>query len=396
MKVSNLYIICLLFILFLSLSPVVYAISNPLSVPNNKYGIHIIDENDLNNAASLVNSAGGDWGYVTIVITKNDRNIEKWQNIFNRMGKLHLIPIIRLATKLSNDVWEKPLLSEAAVWSDFLNNLKWATKNRYVVIFNEPNHSKEWGGTINPVEYTQILSSYSATLKKRSADFYILPAGFDASAPNGSSTMDEQKYLRLMISAKSDIFNDIDGWTSHSYPNPGFRGKVTDKGRATLENYKWELQILNGFGINNDYPIFITETGWAHQENNLIKNQYYLAEKIADFITLAAERVWNDSRIAAVTPFILNYQSYPFLQFSWQKTNSNEFYPQYYAYQAISKIAGQPELEIAVPEVKGIITEPSITAPVEKHDDVHSSIANLFTKPLIFLAKFLKPLFSLI
>ena len=41
-----------------------YAIVDPLAVPNNKYGIHILTDSkqDAEGAAGLVNSSGGDWG----------------------------------------------------------------------------------------------------------------------------------------------------------------------------------------------------------------------------------------------------------------------------------------------------------------------------------------------
>src|SRR3989338_6631395 len=90
----------------------VFAITDPLEVPNNKYGIHIIDENDLENAATLVNSSKGSWGYVTMVIREDDRDLHKWQSIFDRMKVFKLIPIIRLATKLSGSMWVVPKDSE--------------------------------------------------------------------------------------------------------------------------------------------------------------------------------------------------------------------------------------------------------------------------------------------
>src|SRR3989338_9559678 len=96
------------------------AVYNPLSVSNNKYGIHIIDENDLENASFLVNSSGGDWGYVTLVIPENERKIDKWQNIFKRLNKLHLIPLVRIATSLKDDFWLKPKNEDVLIWADFL------------------------------------------------------------------------------------------------------------------------------------------------------------------------------------------------------------------------------------------------------------------------------------
>ena len=71
-----------LFMLFLFARPAA-AISNPLAVPNNRYGIHIADPNDIPDVAPLVNSSGGDWGYVTLVIPKTDQNSEAWQKKFN-------------------------------------------------------------------------------------------------------------------------------------------------------------------------------------------------------------------------------------------------------------------------------------------------------------------------
>src|SRR3990167_3647177 len=101
-----------LFLIVLSLFVIsassVHAFYDPMSRKNNKYGIHIIDENDLTSASALVNSTGGDWGYVTLVIPENERKWEKWQSAFSEMRRLHLIPIIRLATRLEGDTWAMP------------------------------------------------------------------------------------------------------------------------------------------------------------------------------------------------------------------------------------------------------------------------------------------------
>ena len=106
------FIVCLFFI---SAIPV-FAIYDPLIVPNNKYGIHIIDENDLLSASFLVNSSGGDWGYVTLVIAENDRKEEKWKEAFRQMRNLHLIPVIRIASTLSADTWTEPGMEEIDNW----------------------------------------------------------------------------------------------------------------------------------------------------------------------------------------------------------------------------------------------------------------------------------------
>jgi sugar phosphate isomerase/epimerase len=122
------------------------------SLPNNKYGIHLAqpEEADIKGASELVNSSGGKWGYVTLVIQDNDRNREKWQGVFEKLREAHLIPIIRIATHPEGASWKKPTVEEAKGWADFLNSLEWVVKDRYVILFNEPNHGAEWGGEANP------------------------------------------------------------------------------------------------------------------------------------------------------------------------------------------------------------------------------------------------------
>lgn len=361
------------------------AIYDPLSVPNNKFGIHIIDENDLVQAAHLLNSSGGDWGYITMVIPESERIISKWSAVFENLSKYHLIPIIRIATKVEGSYWKAPETEEINNWIEFLNGLPWPVKNRYVIIFNEPNHAKEWGGKLDPENYSEILYSYSVRLKEKSDDFYILPAGLDASAPNSRNTMDEKEFIGKMILNRKNIFDYIDGWTSHSYPNPDFTGKVTDFGRGTLSNYKWEIGFLKSLGINKYLPVFITETGWPHNMDIKENYNYLSPDEVAQNMILASDNVWNDDSIVAVSPFLLNYQSYPFANFSWRKLNSEDFYPQYDAYRSVAKVNGNPILNKSLPTVtpqlsiefvKGINTINSVNSK----NNIFSSIWSFFMK----------------
>ena len=309
--------------------PPIYAISDPLSVPNNKYGIHVAELTDLKDAANLVNANGGDWGHVTLVIQDGDRNVGKWQEVFNSMRRLHLIPIIRLATHPEGDVWKIPQKEDAGRWADFLNTLLWPTANRYVVLFNEPNHSKEWGRSINPEEYADVALEYANKLKEKSPDFFLLPAGFDMSASSDGEALEASEFVRRMYQAKPEFFSVIDGWTSHSYPNPGFSSSPYATGKGTIASFQWELQFLQSIGITKNLPVFITETGW-------------LTRAMGNNLVLAASGIWTDPRIVAITPFLLNYQGYPFDTFSWKKLNSQEFYPHYELYQKLIKIKGEP------------------------------------------------------
>ncbi len=313
---------------------------DPEIVPNNKFGVHIMDANDLYDAKNLVNTSGGDWGYVTLVVQQGDRNHEKWQQIFDQMRRLHLIPIIRIASRPIDDTWDKPALGDIDGWVSFLDSLNWVIKNRYVVIGNEPNHAKEWGGELNPEEYAQYLKAFSDKLKIASTDFFILPAGLDASATKTKITMEESAYLDRMFQKEPDLFSNIDGWTSHSYPNPAFSGNPQAEGKGTVRSFQWELEYLKKLGVTKELPVFITETGWVHREENE-RSKLLDPNVLGDNYQEAFANAWNDNSIIAVTPFILNYQEAPFNMFSWKKKDGS-FYDFYNKVAALPKTKGEP------------------------------------------------------
>jgi hypothetical protein len=333
----------------------VYAISDPTAVPNNKFGIHVAtaDDQDITDAATLVNSSGGKWGYITIAIQENDRDVGKWQNVFNKMRKLHLIPIVRLATEPEGANWRRPTVEQAAGWAEFLNNLNWVIKNRYVVLFNEPNHASEWGGEADPEGYGDVAYAFASALKKKNPNFFIMLAGFDQAAPLAPPRyFEEGNFLSRMHAhledKKKDLFALIDGWSSHSYPNPGFSGSPDDEGKGTVRGYEWELEFLSELGISKKLPIFITETGWDRKGN-------VSESDVAKYYKTAYQSVWlPDKRVVAVNPFILNYQGSPFLGFSLRKLGSNEFYEAYQTIVRIPKVVGEPQ-QVSKFEIVGFL-----------------------------------------
>lgn len=333
---KRLFIFVMFFWLIFSSSTSVFA---TVPTENNKFGIHLAQPHleDLDKAAQLVNS-NGDWGYVTLVMQEDDRKKEKWQEIFDRMRRLHLIPIVRLATKPEGASWRRPNKDDAEEWANFLDSLNWVVKDRYIVLFNEPNHGSEWGGQVDSQSFAEVMESFASTLKKRSPDFFIMMAGMDASAPNsGSELEEEQTFLTAAFQIlKPETFQSLfDGWASHSYPNPGFAGSPYGSGKGTVRTYQWEKQVLQRLGISKNLPVFITETGWSDLGVS--------RTTIARYFQQAYEDVWlPDSSVVAVTPFVLDYQANPFLSFSWKLYQSNDYYPQFFTVQSMQKIKGTP------------------------------------------------------
>lgn len=337
-------------------SKTVHAIVDPLVVPNNKFGIHIIQPtpDESSPAAELVN-ANGDWGYITVLMEQKDKRKDKWQQFFNDLRRRHLIPIVRLATEPEGKTWKRPNPDDADSWADFLNSLNWPTKNRYVIIFNEPNQAHEWGGVVDAKSYALVLDKLILALKKRSEDFFILNGGFDASAPQQLPTyQDEINFLQEMKQAVPDIFEKLDGWVSHSYPNPEFSGSPDALGRGTVRTYVWELQQLRNLGVVKNLPVFITETGWKHAEGLRYDPSLPSAETVSQYYQNAFAGAWNSSRIVAVTPFLLSYQETPFDHFSFKKIVGEkqnirilgaeypDYYPQYQILMDLAKVSGSP------------------------------------------------------
>lgn len=317
-------------------------VSVPAVAPNNIFGIHLAQphNDEIDKAAELVNGKSGKWGYITLVIQENDRDKDKWQNIFNRLREKQLIPIIRLATQPEGENWRRPEVKDADQWVKFLDSLNWVVKDRYIVLFNEPNHGNEWGGEVDEKSFYQVSLAFAKALKEKNKDFFVMLAGFDASAPSWRPGMEDEAVFLRRLAAEDQTLNTIfayvDGWASHSYPNPGFSGSPYDYGRGTIRTYEWELAFLKSLGVDKELPVFITETGWKRGQRS--------EESVAENFREAFEDVWSqDSRVKAATPFILDYQAPPFLDFSWKKYQSSDYYYQYYVVQSLPKVKGEPD-----------------------------------------------------
>jgi len=334
-------------ILFLvALSPQAYAKYDPLSVANNKIGIHILFPEELSTAAELVNSSGGDWGYVTIPIQAGDKDLQKWQNFMNSAKDLHIIPIIRLATEgdyFDKSTWRKPNFEEVMDFANFLDSLEWPVKNRYVIVFNEVNRADEWNGEANPGEYAQILSYAKDIFNSKNEDFFIINSGMDNAASTEDGTYSQYDYFELMNEAVPGIFDKIDGFSSHAYPNPAFAQPPSINTSQSISSFNYELEAINQIS-EKQLPVFITETGW---------DQSISSDKVVgEYFREALSSVWNDEKIVAITPFLLNSGPGPFEKFSMLKADGSKNNV-FTSIQSLKKNSGKPQLNNnkTIPEI---------------------------------------------
>ncbi len=90
--------------------------------------------------------------------------------------------------------------------------------------------------------------------------------------------MDNLVYIKEMIDSNPDIVNKIDGFSSHSYPNPAFSQPPSATKSVGTATYKYEYDLLNQ-NSDKKIPAFITETGWISDNLNedLVASYYKIA-----------------------------------------------------------------------------------------------------------------------
>lgn len=246
--------------------------------------------------------------------------------------RLHLIPILRIASFPVDDHWMAPNEYDLVDFANFLEELPWPVKNRYIIVYNEPNHDSEWGGFVYPEEYAKVLDRAIEIFHQENPDYFVISAGMDASAPSSDTSLDEYSYFRLMNAAVPGIFKKVDGFSSHAYGNPAFTSSPNIYSPVSVASYRFEERYLEKLGADK-LPVFITEAGW---KINLIGDQYSNKFYLQSF-----NNIWNDSNIVAITPFILNAQEGAFRDFSFLD-NSGNWKTFAREIMNISKVKGQP------------------------------------------------------
>lgn len=336
------FLILIAFLLLFSKSAPIYATQDPRLFHNNKVGVNSLSpDSEAQEISSMVNNKG-DWGYVVITIKSSERNIGRWQNVFNLFAKYHLIPIVRIATIFDEKtgVWQKPTQNDAEEWAEFLDKLYFPTQNRYVQIYNEVNHAKEWGGLANGAEYAKELDKTIRALKAKGENFFVLASPLDLSVANTESSIDAGDFFLAMETGVGGIFNKLDGWASHSYPNPDFSANPLKEGRLGIRGYQWELSTISKYISGKNLPIFITETGWRRSADvNGLSEQ-----EVANNYKIAYEQVWTDPNLIVVAPFVFSYPESLFFPFSFKNTDSS-FFKYHETVSELSKINGIPPRE---------------------------------------------------
>ncbi len=155
----------------------------------------------------------------------------------------------------------------------------------YIVIWNEPNLSSEWGmRPVSAADYVALLQASYGPIKAANPDMLVLAGALAPTLePAGSAQgLDDLLYLQQMYQALGATADSestttrqlpgahrslrvpnrpYDAWAMHSYgrtapPEQAPAPSVINFRRAELEH---DLMVRYGDG---DLPVFITEAGW--------------------------------------------------------------------------------------------------------------------------------------
>lgn len=304
LECKKLSVLVLVILVFLSLTEKVKAVDSRV------LGIHILRPEEITQAQDLLLDQDQEkWRYITIPLSLEDlQKKADWQKFFWQAKSAKLIPIVRLVTRFENGSWQIPNRKQITDQIAFLSDLEWPTPERHIIVLNEVNHAPEFAGQIDPAAYAKILEFTSDWAHSEVKNYQVLPAAMDLAASNTASTMEAFLYLEKMYASNPEIFDKIDYWNSHSYPNPGFTASPTRSDKGSLRGFEYELNFVKQ-KTGRDLQVFITETGW--RDTSLTSN------RLDAYYEYAMQNIWSDARVKAVTPFILQGAPGPFASFSF-------------------------------------------------------------------------------
>lgn len=318
--------VCLVLVFLLAVSVTASQAKTP------SLGIHILRPDEISQVKELFSADHWDSSqqiFVTIPYSLEDtERTKEWQTFFDTAAQQNIVPIVRLTTRFENDAWQVPTRKDVVTLLESLDSYRWSQPERHVIVFNEVNHAKEWGGTVAPRSYADILAFTLDWAHTQQHTYVVLPAALDLSAPQSTVSWDAYAYWQVVYREYPEVFDKLDGWNSHSYPNPAFSASPYRTGRTSLQGFKQELAWITQW-TDKELPVYITETGWeTNRSTSRVLSQYY---------SYALQHIWNDDRIAAVTPFLLKGDPGPFSGFSFL-TGDNVPTIQYVAFQNAMRV----------------------------------------------------------
>lgn len=309
-------------------------------------------------ASDLVNANGGDWGYITVVWTiedRQDRNAEyNLQMFLDRCFEFHLQPIIRLATKFegkkletlpgekptrpneqgAEGSWARPDWDEPAKWRAYFETGTWPSRQAWIVVGNEPNLGREWGGAVDSADYARYLDHFLDVFQGASR-FDVVAGALDISNTTALPVMqDAFEFLDGMEAAVPGIFERLPAWASNPY-------KQLNRGRSVRFTHRaYEAELDH---IGREMPVLITEAGHLDTGDD---------DEIARFYQEAFTDWMADPKVIAATPLFWHPDRNDFWMFELDKRGAFlHKSPTYELMRRLPRVAGSPQFGVTMGNV---------------------------------------------
>ena len=325
-------------------------------IPNNIVGLNVARLHQpiyIWATSDTVNANGGDWGYITVVWTIDDREARNaeynLQQFLDRCFEHHVQPIVRVATKFSRSTkpgnqppgsqgadgsWSRPDWDEPRRWLEYFEKATWPSRHAWIIVGNEPNLGREWGDEVDAAGYARYLSHFLDVFKG-SPRFDVVSGALDISNSTQLPVMqDALEFLDAMGEAVPGIFARLPAWASNPY-------RVTSGGPgARYTHLAYEAEFDR---IGREMPVLITEAGHLETGDE---------QEIARFYAEAFRDWMADPKVVAATPLFWHPDRNDFWMF--EIDNKNRFVyksPTYELLRKLPRVAGSPEYVVTVGNV---------------------------------------------
>ena len=327
-------------------------------IPNNIVGLNVARLHQplyIWAASDLVNANGGDWGYLTVVWTMQDREAPmaeyNLQLFLDRCFEFHVQPIVRVATKFeakreptvpgqpvvkpnpqgAEGTWMRPDWDEPQKWRDFFERGRWPTRHAWIIVGNEPNLGREWGGEVDATGYARYLDHFLDVFAD-APRFDVVSGALDISNTTALPVMqDALEFLDAMGEAVPGLFARLPAWASNPYSVPG----QGPSARYTHRAYEAELDR-----IGREMPVLITEAGHLQTGDE---------QEIARFYAEAFRDWMADPKVVAATPLFWHPDRNDFWMFELDKRGAFvRKSPTYELLRRLPRVAGSPEYAVTI------------------------------------------------
>jgi len=168
-----------------------------------------------------------------------------------------------------------------------------------IQVWNEPNLSREWGGTgVEPiinrravVDYMSLLRQSYQEIKQRDPTKIVVSAGLSPTGTNDGTAIDDLTYLEWLYDNDLDQYSDAIGVHGPGYGSSPDAERLSNAAFAHDSFYFRRLEQVHEVMVRNgdvNKQVWVVEFGWTTDEVNTDRTFYAVKqEQQAEFIVRA-------------------------------------------------------------------------------------------------------------